>query len=321
MRRLIVCSWLCMLAAAPVKADGTDPFSWLERARNAARHLDYRGEFILQRGLDISHTRLFHRGSGTLEQERLQSLDGEPRELLRRGDETRSYRPLQRRVVVESITALAQFPRLQRLDRTQFLRNYQIRTFAAQPVAGHDAVAIALDTRDRFHYSYRFWFDRSTALLLRAQTVSEDGDVIEQVGFRHLDIGPVTQAQLNVAASGTQRWAVEHAEVRAVDLSSWRPSWMPDGFVQAASLSRRVAGAGGQTRDVGQMLYSNGLSSVSVFIEPWSAERSLSPLRLGALNMVGKRHGKFWLTIVGDVPMMAVRRVADAIESAQISPK
>ncbi len=304
--------------AAVMDADG---FGWLERARTVAQQLDYRGEFILQRGLEVSHTRIVHVGSVKPEQQLLQSLDGEPREILRRGDEVRSYLPQQRRVTVEGVGKQTPFPALPPLHRAQFERNYQIRMFASHQVAGHQTVGIALDTRDRFHYSYRFWFARETGLLMRAQTISEDGDVVEQVGFRSLKIGDIPRAQLQVTADVRRGWQVERAQINPADLSMWHVGWMPAGFTQVAMLSRRLSSRSGQSRDVGQILYANGLSSVSIFIEPWSEERSLSPLSLGGLNMVGKRHGKFWLTIVGDVPMMAVRRVADAIELAQISPK
>ncbi len=286
-----------------------------------AQKLDYRGEFVLQRGLELSHTRIVHVGSGNQEQQRLESLDGEPRETLRRGAKTLTYLPKQRRLLVESQATETLFPALPPLSRTELERHYLIRSFAADPVAGRDTLAFALDTRDAFHYSYRFWFDRATGLLLRAQTVSENSEVIEQVGFRQLLIGSVPRGLVNPVTGSTRGWRIERLKTQPVDLSQWRLGWVPAGFVRVSMTSRRLLSVHGTSRDVGQILYSNGLSSLSVFVELWSAERSLSPLRLGALNMVGKRHGKFWLTIIGDVPMVAIRRLADAIEFADISPK
>ncbi len=316
-----LCLWLVGVAAAgPALAGDTDVVALLERAQVAARRLDYRGEFILQRGLEVVHTRIVHVGSGRQEQERLQSLDGEPRETLRRGEETLNYLPRQRRVIVERRQPELRFPALMSLSAAQIRRDYLTRRFAVHPVAGRDALAIALDTRDAFHYSYRFWFDRETGLLLRTQTVNEEGAVVEQVSFRQLTIGHIAPTQLTPAVGSTRGWRVDRAQLREVDLSHWQLRWVPSGFARVATVSRRLMSASSQARDVDQLLYSNGLSSLSVFIEPWSPEYSLSPLRLGSLNMVGKRHGKFWLTIVGDVPMVAIRQIADAIELAQISP-
>ncbi len=315
------CFWLCIAVAGPAAhAAGPDAFALLERARMAAQRLDYRGEFVLQRGPEVSRTRITHRG-GPPEQERLENLDGEPRETQRRGTDIMTYLPKQRRMIVERPMPEARFPAVVRLSPAQLQGDYLVRQFDGHKVAGRDALAIALDARDAFHYSYRFWFDRAAGLLLRAQTVSEKGEVIEQVGFRQLTVGSLEQVPVNPAAGSMRGWRIDRADVRPVDLSPWRLGWVPSGFLPVATLARTLVSATGQPREVGQLLYSNGLSSISVFIEPWSTERSLSPLRLGALNMVGKRHGNFWLTIVGDVPMVAIRHVADAIESAHISPK
>ena len=318
----VACLWLCIAAGGPAAhaTSGPDASALLERARMAAQRLDYRGEFVLQRGPEISRTRITHRG-GQPEQERLENLDGEPRETRRRGNEIVTYLPKQRRMIVERPTPEARFPFVVPLSAAQLQGDYLMRPFESQRVAGRDAVAIALDARDAFHYSYRFWFDREAGLLLRAQTVSEKGEVIEQVGFRQLAIGGIEPLPLNAAVGSMRGWRIDRTDVRPVDLSQWRLGWTPSGFRPVAALSRTLVSAAGQPRQVGQLLYSNGLSSISVFIEPWSPERSLSPLRLGALNMVGKRHGNFWLTIVGDVPMVAIRHVTDAIESAHISPK
>jgi sigma-E factor negative regulatory protein RseB len=319
----VVCLWLCIAAADPARAvaGDDDALSQLERARIAARRLDYRGEFIVQRGPESSHSRIIHLGRSATEQERLTSLDGEPAETLRRDDEILTYLPAQRRLLNERRLPLAHFPGLSSLSRAQLRRDYLMRSFAGGQVAGRDAVAVALDARDAFHYSYRFWFDRTSGLLLRAQTVSEKGEVVEQIGFRQLTTGSFPLALLKPAIGSTNSWRVDRAAMRALDLSHWQLGWVPDGFVRVATVSRSLTSTAGSRRDVAQILYSNGLSSLSVFIEPWSAARSLAPLRLGALNMVGKRQGKFWLTIVGEVPMIAIRHVADAIESAQISPR
>lgn len=317
-----VCLWLCVAAVSTAQAvsNEADAFGLLERARTAAQQLDYRGEIILQRGSEVSRTRITHRGRARPVQQRLESLGAEPYETVRRGAETLTYLPRQQRIVIERRTPQVRFPALVPLSRPQLENDYLIRRFAGNQVAGRDALAIALDSRDAVHYSYRFWFDRATGLLLRAQTVSEKSEVIEQVGFRQLKIGGIKRAQLKPGLGSTRGWRVERADLRQVDLAHWRLAWVPAGFTRIATVSRTLTAAAGGPREVEQILYSNGLSSLSVFIEPWSPERSLSPLRLGALNMVGKRHGKFWLTIVGDMPMIAIRRVADAIELAQISP-
>lgn len=316
------CLWLCVLVASPALAvPDTDAFALLDRARQAALRLDYSGVFYLQRGHEVGSTRIVHLHDGKPVQEKLERLDGPPSETLRRGDELTTYLPKQKRLLIETRSAVPGFPGLVPLRREQLQRYYLVRHFGGDRVAGRATTAIALDPRDGYHYGYRFWSDVSTGLLLRAQTVSEKGEVVEQIAFTELKIGGIAPSLLRPRAADIRGWRVERVAAKSIDLSAWRLGWVPGGFVPVASVARTLGSATGAGREVAQLLYSDGLAGLSVFIEPWTPERSASPLQLGALNMVGKRHGKFWLTIVGEVPMAAIRRVADAIEFAETSPR
>jgi len=318
-----VCVSLCLLTVSSVFAatpDG-DALALLERARQAALQLDYSGVFFLQRGREVGSTRIVHLRNGKNVQEKLERLDGPPGETLRNGDELKTYLPRQKRLLIESRGAEPRFPGLEHLKREQFERYYQARRFDGDRVAGRATTAIALDPRDAYHYGYRFWADAATGLLLRAQTVSEKGEVVEQAAFTELKIGGILPAQLKPSVSDTRGWSVEQSAAKPIDLSAWQLRWLPGGFVPVASFTRTVAGPAGSKREVAQLLRSDGLVALSVFIEPWTPERSASPLQLGALNMVGKRHGKFWLTIVGEAPMAAIHKVANAIEFAETSPR
>ena len=317
------CLWLCMLLAGPAlaAAPDADALALLERARQAAQKLDYSGVYFLQRGRDVGSTRIVHLHDGKPVQEKLQRLDGPPSETLRRGDELTTYLPRQKRLLVESRGYQPGFPGLVALQREHLERYYVVHRFDGDRVAGRATNAIALDPRDGYHYGYRFWSDASTGLLLRVQTISEKGEVVEQVAFTELKTGGISPALLKPEAGDTRGWRTERLVAKPLDLSAWRVRWLPGGFAPVASVTRTIGGAAGSGREVAQLLYSDGLAGLSVFIEPWTPERSASPLQFGALNMVGKRHGKFWLTIVGEAPMAAIRKVADAIEFAETSPR
>jgi sigma-E factor negative regulatory protein RseB len=95
---------------------------------------------------------------------------------------------------------------------------------------------------------------------------------------------------------------------------------MPPGFRKIREVRRQVsdspAAANGipAQREISQIVYSDGLAAISIFIEPGSQSRTEGSLQQGAMNIIGKRHGDFWLTIVGEVPSNAIRRVAESIE-------
>lgn len=319
----VACLGLCLATAASVYAAApeADAAMLLERARVAALKLDYSGVFVLQRGGEVSSRRVTHLHNGKPIQEKIESLDGPPSETVRRGEELVTYLPHLKLVRIEVRGAPPGFPRMVPVSREQIERHYVVRRFDTERVAGRTAIAIALDPRDGWHYGYRFWVDRDTGLLLRTQTISERSEVVEQIAFTQLKTGGVTPTLLKSSTVDARGWRVERDGSAALDLPTWRVHWVPGGFVRTGAFRRTLTAASGSRRDVSQLLYSDGLAALSVFIEPWSPERSASPLQLGALNMVGKRQGKFWLTIVGEVPMAAIRKVADSIEFAETSPR
>ncbi len=311
-------------AATGTAAAEADGLRMLARAHLAAQSLAYSGTYVHQRGPNVRSLRIAHQRSGGLSVEKLESLDGPPSETVRRGERLQTYLPQQRRIVVQDREQGPAFPALRALDPARLAAHYQLRRLGDEQVAGRPAAAWELVPRDALRYGYRFWADKATGLLLRAQTISEKAEVVEQAAFSQLAIGPPPPARLRASMPDTRGWRIEDVSGRAVDGGGWRLGALPPGFERQGSWVRALGPVSGRAegrREVLQLLYSDGLAGLSLFIEPWSAERSARPLQLGALNMVGKRHGNFWLTIVGEVPMLAIRQVADAIEFTDTSRK
>ena len=309
-------------AFADGQATALDGLQFLSRARFAAQRLDYAGTFIYQQGPQVWTSRIVHLRVGDISKEKLEVLDGPPRETIRNVEEIISYLPAERRLIVESRISEKAFPALPGVSPEQIAQYYRARKIAGDRVAGRDTEAIALVPIDAMRYGYRLWLEKSSGLLMRAQTLNEKGQVIEQIAFTTLAIGNITRAQIRPAYPDTRGWRIDNAVAKPLDLSHWTAKWMPGGFRQIHSVKRHmgglIAGRPGSQKEVEQLVYSDGLAGISIFIELWSAQQSGLPIQQGAINMVGKRHKEFWLTIVGEVPMAAIMQVADSIELTAI---
>jgi sigma-E factor negative regulatory protein RseB len=107
--------------------------------------------------------------------------------------------------------------------------------------------------------------------------------------------------------------------MKEADLSAWSVAAMPPGFKKIREMKRMIEdratnGAAPTQREVSQIVYSDGLAAISVFIEPSSQSRTEGSMQQGAMNIVGKRQGDYWLTIVGEVPSVAIKQVSNSIE-------
>jgi len=77
-----------------------------------------------------------------------------------------------------------------------------------------------------------------------------------------------------------------------------------------------AGGGGGGASEAVQTIYSDGLTYVSVFIEPFSPERHTRPMltTIGATQTLMRRQGDWWITVVGDVPAATLKSFAAGLE-------
>lgn len=323
---------LTLLFAFAAYAENADPFaekreaqSWLKKIQSAAQKLNYSGTFVYQQANQMRTSRITHISDGKNEIEKLEILDGKPREYIRNNEEVICYMPDNKMLLVEKRVTRDIFPAILAANPVDLAGFYDVRKDEAGRVAGHDCQAIVLEPKDNLRYGYKLWAEKSSGLLLRAQTLSEKHEVVEQIAFTQISIGNVDRSRAKPSFLNTRGWHVENATMSQVNLSGWTVKSLPPGFWKIREVKRMVSDApvtGGllsanvqpNQREVAQMVFSDGLAAISVFIEPGSQSRTEGSMQQGAMNIVGKRYGDFWLTIVGEVPSAAIRQVANSIE-------
>lgn len=308
-------------------ADGQEAQLLLKKIQSAAKHLNYTGTFVYQQGNLVRSSRITHLLEGRNEFEKLEVLDGNPREYIRTNEEITGYVPNTRTLLIEKRVTKDVFPSIIAASAADLAQHYDIREGEAGRVAGYDCQVVVLEPKDDLRYGYKLWAEKSTALLLRMQTINEKNEVIEQIAFTHLGIGNIERRQVRSSFTNTTGWRIENAVMKHVDLSDWKVKSLPAGFIRVQELRRMISdtpaqGVDGSTRvnvqpsqrEVFQIVFSDGLAAISIFIEPATHSRTEGSLRQGATSIVGKRLGDYWLTIVGEVPPTAIRQIANSIE-------
>ncbi|WP_151635146.1 MucB/RseB C-terminal domain-containing protein [Noviherbaspirillum aerium] len=317
---------ISILFTFPASAENTDSLSdrrdaqsWLRKIQSAAQKLNYSGTFVYQQGNQMRTSRITHLLDGRNEIEKLEILDGKPREYIRNNEEVICYVPDAKTLLVEKRVTHDIFPAILSNNATELTEHYNVRKEESGRIAGHDCQAISLQPKDGLRYGYKLWAEKGSGLLLRAQTLNEKNEVVEQISFTQISIGNIERHRVKPSYTNTNGWKVESSTMSQVNLSGWSVKALPKGFKKIREVKRLVsdttslAGQGNQ-REVSQIVFSDGLAAISVFIEPESQSRTEGSIQQGATNIVGKRQGDFWLTIVGEVPSAAIRQVANSIE-------
>jgi len=288
---------------------------WLQAIQTAAQRLNYSGTVIYQQGEEVRASRLIHFFDGQVSHERLQPMDGRLREFIRRADEVQCLMPESRRIVIERRAAQDAFPAIATTEPAEILAHYTVRLGAVERVAGFECQVIHIEPKDRLRYGYRLWVDRVSGLLLRAVTLNDRNEVLEQMAFAEIRMGErVDRSQLKPAWS-TEGWSIERTEQPSVDLAQhgWHVT-APNGFQKLREVMRSLWGATAERKAM-QAIYTDGLASVSVFIEPAAQETVVeSSQSNGPTSVYARRVADARVTVVGEVPMATVKSLAQSVE-------
>jgi sigma-E factor negative regulatory protein RseB len=316
---LAFAGWLSLLAidglaAQPASLDG---IGWLGRIAAAAQKLNYVGTFTYSNGAHAETSRITHIVVGGTEKEKLEVLDGSPREVIRTGDEVKCYLPLERLVIIDQAVHRRAFPARLNDSLDSITENYTVSKGETQRVAGRESQLLILKPKDELRYGHMLWADVATGLLLRSRMVNDRNEPVEQFSFTDVAIGgQIGKDKLKPKFSGkSQEWRVVNA--RATESPKGEGAWVFQGqlpgYQQSALMRRQLK----QDRpDAYHIVFSDGLAAISVFIEPAAADHNerVGLFVSGPFNVYKRPHGDHMLTVLGEVPMAALKRVGDGIE-------
>jgi len=302
------------MAAAQVPGD---PISWLGRISNAAHKLNYTGSFTYQSGKNIETSRIAHfvDANGD-EHERLEALDGSPREVVRKQEEVQCFLPDQKLLIIDQSSARRSFPARPPQSPAALGEHYRIRKGEVVRIAGMESQQIILEPKDDMRFGHHFWADVASGLLLRARIVSDKGETVEQFAFTEVNIGaPFDKEKVRPRFSRGSDWKVVNArgnEVKVED-TGWAFRHTIPGFRPVVSVLRPSRAGHGESYHV---VFSDGLAAISVFIEPLAAKNHVQSgmSASGAFNIFRRAIGDKLITVLGEVPPQALVRIADGVE-------
>jgi len=301
------------LAQAQAQA-APDALDWLRRIYQATEKLSYSGTFVYQQGERTETSRITRRAAIGGGVERLEVLDGPPREVIRTRDEIRCYLPDSQTVKVDRRRDQRAFPALLPAQVSDLTEHYSITMDETARIAGYDCQAIVLAPRDELRYGYKLWADVQTGMLLKARAFNRAGEAVEQFTFTQLEIGYVSRERLRPRPAA-RSWRVEQSAVAPANLAEagWEVHADLPGFRKVVEIRRMLRDA--QPAD--QVVFSDGLAAISVFIEP-IAGRTEPPriglATMGAVNIYTREVANHLVTVVGEAPAASVQRIGDRVE-------
>ena len=306
---LVLVAGIGQVAASPA-------MDWVGRMSNAMRNLSYQGNFVYIHENQLESMSIFHIKNESGESERLLSLNGEAREVIRDNKNLTCIWPSSRKVVVDNSRQNTFSPLFIPDDIGRIGRHYEMSMAGEGRVANHDAVIVHIVPKDEFRYGLKLWINADNGLLLKSNLINERNEVVEQVMFTNIDLlSEIEQSQMfklpeiDKSFSMVRYHSGDAVETVEADMT-WQFTNLPAGFRKESALKRMVGDTG---RFVQQMVYTDGLASLSVFIEKQTAQTAQGETSMGAVNGFIFLINNYSVTAIGEVPAVTVRQVAESV--------
>ncbi len=289
----------------------------LERMSNATHNLNYDGIFVYSRGNQLESMRIIHKVDEQGEKERLISLTGANREVIKDGQDVACFYSDNQTVMVDKGGSnkflSVNFP--ESIAKIRSFYNFQV--LGRDRIAGRETNIIEVMPKDEHRYIYHFWVDDETGLMLKSAIVSLQEKPLETVLFTHIEIPHEIPSDLMTPMDAENyEWHTneQNLDQTTQEPSQWKVQWMPVGFSMESTNKQLFSGI---KKPVEHLVYSDGLATVSLYIEKVDTNAKDKVMNgyvsLGAVNAYTHSQEDYQVTVVGELPAKTVHKIASSV--------
>ncbi len=315
-RQLIIfCIGLLLSGAGVTAPNDNDAQKWLEKMSHAIKSLNYEGIFVYIQDKQMETMSITHSNDNGNEKERLLSLAGAPREILRNNDRLVCILPDSKSVVVEKSRPKNYLPVGLQKIASDLKKYYRFNMVGEERMTGREAVVIEISPKDPYRYGYQLWIDKKTGMLLKSDLVDDKGNPVEQVMFTQISFMsfiPQKKLEPTISSEGYKWFKQEKQEQNHTEKSLWSVTRLPNGYMMGM---HNTHGLPTSRVPVDHLMFTDGISSVSVYIEKMEKDKPMMKgfSRMGAVNAYTTVNSNHYITVVGEVPKAAVKMIGDYV--------
>jgi sigma-E factor negative regulatory protein RseB len=306
-------SFLCLsLIFSAQLVQAAEALDLLENANEAAHKLNYSGTYVYHHGEHVEVLRVSHRVDKRGEMHKVEVLDGPHREFLRINDEIYCHMADGKTVRIDKSTVQRFFPAVVPDDLTNLARYYIPRLGGIEKVAGRECQVVVLEPRDDFRFTQVLWLDRQTMLPLKMSTIDNHGAPVSIFVFSEIEIGKQPEKAIFDVRMAGKRMQPASLPASPLGEEAWAVT-PPPGYSKILEAMRPLPG---KKMPVLHRVYSDGMSNLSIFIEPIvnSASHLEGLSTEGAINIYGRRVADHKVTAIGEVPAAALLETANSVQ-------
>jgi sigma-E factor negative regulatory protein RseB len=308
-----------VLGFAVLDAGAQDARSWLDKMNRAVEDLNYEGTFVHVLNGNAETMYIVHRNHNGRVGERLISMDGVGREIIREEDSVQCILPDRKIVLLEERRDTSPLASSLPSYSEDLEPHYEFTMYSTARVAKRTAQVIGIKPKDEYRYGYMLWLDQDTAMPLKSQLLDENDNIVEQILFTQIEISdfiPASALKSMIDTEGFTWYRSPQVDADVAAVVPWRASVLPGGFQLSAATQSPIAGS---DYPVEHLVYSDGLATVSVFIEDPKTKADVAEgfSQVGSTNAYSLTLSGRKVTAIGEVPKQTVQRIATSLSAAE----
>lgn len=303
---------LLAVTSHPVVAE-EDLWATMQKTASAARELNYQGLFVYQNGAVIRSVQITHIYEGGREFTRNVVLDGRPREVFSEGDDIVIFNAKNDKVVIEKRRGQNLFPAMLPTQLYPLKQNYKLKFVGQERVAGRLTQVLDMIPNDNLRYQYRIWSDSEYGLLLKMSMMDVQGHTLEQIGFNQVSMLQTKDLDwFQPKIDATKPYVMDDTTDLTHTVENLVIPNLPAGYKKIDQIQLKVPG---RTTTVQQLIFSDGLASVSLFVEPMikGMQPRIGKKNMGSTNVYAHVLNGYQLVVVGEVPAQTVEQIAQQV--------
>lgn len=290
-----------------------DLWATMQKTASAARELNYQGLFVYQNGAVIRSVQITHIYEGGREFTRNVVLDGRPREVFSEGDDIVIFNAKNDKVVIEKRRGQNLFPAMLPTQLYPLKQNYKLKFVGQERVAGRLTQVLDMIPNDNLRYQYRIWSDSEYGLLLKMSMMDVQGHTLEQIGFNQVSMLQTKDLDwFQPKIDATKPYVMDDTTDLTHTVENLVIPNLPAGYKKIDQIQLKVPG---RTTTVQQLIFSDGLASVSLFVEPMikGMQPRIGKKNMGSTNVYAHVLNGYQLVVVGEVPAQTVEQIAQQV--------
>ena len=305
-----------LFSSISISYSSEDPWLIIDKAEQATKLLNYKGVFHSQHDKEIKSIEITHATNDDQEFIKLNVLDGSPGEVLSQGKTIYVYNTIENNVIIQKRKQQRLFPAIFPGNIDIIKNFYRLSIGKSERIAGRLSQSVVLSPIDSFRYSYHFWLDKKTFLPLKMVVIDQAKNIIEQSSFTQISM--IKDKNLDwfkpeVDPSKNYIFNDKIVGQGIVKKPFWTIKKIPPGYKEIDFITKRIRGLNILSH---QLVYSDGLSYVSLFIKPIARGQKpkVGQVNLGVNNICARYHNGYQIMAVGSVPLSTCNNFSESIE-------